>query len=215
MKMSERYTVKLVERSEVRDFIELHHYSHNVNGLKSDYCFAMYEGQEIIGAMMYGTMAMANQWKKYALSESSREKDVLELRRLVLIDDTERNAESFFIAKTLKWLRMNTTVEIIVSYADPNYGHEGVVYKASNFTHVGMTSPGKVIVFNGKKYHDKAIRAKYKGKLKPFAVALRNALNSGDAYYVNQEPKHIYIYYLQNPGLNANTHEMQKGAHHL
>lgn len=102
------YSVQPVARSEIRDFIEQYHYSHNINGLKSNYCFALYDGEAMIGAMIYGTMAMAGQWKKYTVDETTTQDDVLELRRLVLVDDTVRNAETFFIATTLRWLKKHT-----------------------------------------------------------------------------------------------------------
>lgn len=191
--MAINYTVRHVDRAEVRDFIESHHYSHNINGLRVAHCFGLYDGDQMVGAMLYGGLAMANAWKKYGDSDA----EVLELRRLVLIDDTPRNSESFFIGHTLRWLKRNTEVKIIVSYADPNYGHSGVIYRATNFEHVGMTAPGKVIMYNGKKYHDKAIRTKYKGKPKPFAKELRQALADGNAEYVKQLPKHIYVYKLR------------------
>lgn len=187
------YTVQLVPRSDVREFIEEHHYSHNINGLQASYCFGLFDGDVMVGAMIYGALSMANQWKKYG----DAKEDVMELKRLVLIDDTPKNSESFFIGATLRWLKKNSTVKTIVSYADPNYGHSGVIYRATNFLHVGMTSPGKVIYYQGKKYHDKAIRAKYKGKLKPFAVKLREALENGEAYYDTQKPKHIYTFSLR------------------
>lgn len=194
--MAIAYTVKLVERPEVRDFIEKHHYSHNINGLKSSYCFGMYDQEgEMVGAMIYGKLAMANAWKKYGDSVD----EVMELRRLVLVDDTPKNSESYFIGRTLRWLKANTKVKTLVSYADPNYGHSGVIYRATNFEHVGMTAPGKVIVWNGKKYHDKAIRTKYKGELKPFAKRLKQALEDGEAHYETQLPKHIYVKNLR-PG---------------
>ena len=88
----------------------------------------------------------------------------------------------------------NTNIKTVVSYADPNYGHSGIIYRATNFTHVGMTSPGRVIMYKGKKYHDKTIRTKYKGELKPFAKEVKEALNTGEAYYKKQLPKHIYVY---------------------
>lgn len=194
--MSIEYTVELVERAVVRDFIEKHHYSHNINGLMSSYCFAMYDqDNHMVGAMIYGKLGMANAWKKYGNSIE----EVMELRRLVLVDDTPKNSESFFIGRTLRWLKANTPVTTIVSYADPNYGHSGVIYRATNFEHVGMTAPGKVIIWDGKKYHDKAIRTKYKGELKPFAKRLKKALEDGEAYYTKQLPKHIYVKKLR-PG---------------
>jgi hypothetical protein len=183
------FCVKRVERPEIKDFIEKHHYSQSINGVMSKYCFAMYKDNELIGAMLYGNLGMANAWKKYGNSEDQ----VIELRRLVLIDDTPRNSESWFIGWTIRWLKKNTEIKTIVSYADANYGHSGVIYKATNFQHVGMTSKGRVIMHNGKKYHDKTIRTKYKGELKPFAKRLLIALEEGEAYYVKQEPKHIYV----------------------
>lgn len=103
----------------------------------SNYCFGLFNNNTMIGAMIYGKMAMANQWKKYSVNNNSNQSTIIELRRLVLIDDTAKNSESFFIAKTLKWLKNNTNIEIVVSYADPNYGHVGTVYKASNFVFLG------------------------------------------------------------------------------
>lgn len=190
MSIKDEYYVKKVERKEIKEFIEKHHYSHNINGCIADYCFGLYlkSTNILVGAMFYGKMAMANQYKKYG-----EQHEVIELRRLVLVDDTPKNTESFFIGWSLRWLKKNTDIKTIVSYADPNYGHSGVIYKATNFKHVGMTSPGRVIIYNGKKYHDKTIRTKYKGKLKPFAKKVKEALKSGDAYYKKQLPKHIYV----------------------
>ena len=183
-----QFDVELVQRSDIDNFIESNHYSGNINGVKSSFCFALLDDGKLIGAMIYGPFGMANAWKKYASSENQ----VIELRRLCLIDETPKNSESYFIGQTLKWLKKNTEIKVVVSYADPNYGHQGTIYKATNFEHVGMTSKGKVIWWNGKKYHDKAIRAKYNDKLKPFALRLIEALENGEASYSIQDPKHIY-----------------------
>ena len=181
------------ERSEIKDFIEANHYSGSINGVRSTYCFKMERNGELIGAMLYGQLAMANAYKKYA----DREEDVIELRRLCLIDDTPKNSESYFIGRTLRWLKKNTDILKVVSYADPNYGHQGTVYQATNFEKIGMTSKGRVIMWGEKKYHDKTIRTKYNGKLKPFAQRVKDALDSGEATYVTQLPKVIYLMRLK------------------
>lgn len=185
--------VHLCERGEISSFIEEHHYSKNINGCITDYCFKLTYNNEIIGAMFYGKMAMANQYKRFV----DREEDCIELRRLCCIDDTPKNTESFFIGKTLKWLKKNTQIKVVVSYADQEYGHSGIIYKASNFEYNGFKKGAKVIIHNGKQYHDKAIRTKYKGKLKPFAQRLKDALDSGDAYYKQTARKHTYTYKLR------------------
>lgn len=187
------FTVKRVERRDVASFIEAHHYSHNINGCIADYCFALFDGDVMVGAMFYGRMAMANQWKRFA----ERAEDVIELRRLVCIDDTPKNTESFFIGATLKLLGKEWNKDgIVVSYADKEHGHSGVIYRASNFQMVGEIKGARVINVNGKLYHDKTIRTKYKGELKPFALRVKEQLDSGEAFYQNTAGKYTYVYHL-------------------
>lgn len=187
------YSVKLVERKDIAEFIETWHYSKSINGCISDYCFGLYDGEHLIGAMFFGRMAMANQWKRFG----DKEEDVIELRRLCCIDNTPKNTESFFIGNALRWLKKNTNIKMVVSYADAEYGHSGTIYKASNFVLEGKRAGAKVIIHNGKKYHDKAIRTKYNGKLKPFAQRLVDALESGEAYYAKTAGKFCFTYRLK------------------
>jgi hypothetical protein len=186
-------SVELCDVSEVRDFITKWHYSGGINGVRSRYCFKLLYDGEIIGAAIFGGVAMANVWKKYV----SREEDLLELRRLCCIDDTPKNTESYFIGQCLRWLLKNTEVKKVISYADMDCGHSGIIYRATNFEYLGKTSTGRVILYQGKRYHDKAIRTKYKGKLKPFAQRLREALERGDATYTRTKGKHRYLYDLE------------------
>lgn len=191
--MAITYTVHPCERSEIKNFIEEWHYSHNINGLLSDYCFKLMDGDKMVGAMIYGGLGMANCWKKYA----EKREDIIELRRLCCIDDTPKNTESYFIGRTLKWLKKNTAIKKVISYADNTYNHRGIIYQASNFQYLGKTAKGRVIMFNGKRYHDKTIRTKYKGELKPFAKQIKEALENGEAYYVPTLGKDIYMYDLE------------------
>jgi len=195
------YEVKSTTIQEIRSFVEEWHYSGNVNGLRVSYCFGLYDEGVLIGGMIYGGLGMANAGKKYADSEG----EVIELRRLCCIDDTPKNTESYFIGQTLRWMKKHTDIKVIVSYADAHYGHEGTIYKATNFEHVGMTSKGRVIVWGEKQYHDKTIRTYYTNKagvkdLKPFAKRVKNALDCGEANYEDRPPKHIYVMNLRRKG---------------
>jgi len=186
------YKVEPVERKDIKEFIETNHYSKSINGCISDYCFALFDGQLMIGAMFYGRMAMRGQWCRFSKNES----DVIELRRLCCIDDTPKNTESFFIGKTLRWLKKNTDLKIVVSYADVEYNHSGTIYKASNFKYEGFRKGARIIMYEGKKYHDKTVRTKYGGKLKPFALKIKTALEAGLAFHVETAGKHCYTYLL-------------------
>ena len=187
------FEVKLITRKDVQDFIEKWHYSQSINGLRVSHVFGLFCDDDLIGAMIYGPLGMANTWKKYGETEN----DVIELRRLCCIDNTPKCTESYVIGKTQRWLKKNTNHKIIVSYADAHYNHTGIIYRATNFQYEGLTSKGRVIDYDGRTYHDKAIRTKYKGKLKPFAQRLKQALESGDAKYISTPGKHIYTFKLR------------------
>lgn len=60
--------------------------------------------------------------------------DSWELSRLVIIDRVPTNAESFFIAATIRYIKRNyPNVACLVAFADPTHGHQGTVYRASNW----------------------------------------------------------------------------------
>jgi hypothetical protein len=187
------WNVKRVERSEVRDFIEKWHYSGSINGCIADFCYALYDGDKMKGAMFYGRMAMANQWKRFG----EKPEDVIELRRLCCIDDTPKNTESYFIGRSLRLLKKDWGGKTVVSYADKEYGHGGTIYKASNFKMTREIAGARVIMHEGRRYHDKAIRTKYKGELKPFAKRLKKALEDGHAHYKTTAGKYTYVYQLK------------------
>jgi len=185
------WTVKRIKRSDIRDFIETWHYSKSINGCIADHCYALYDPDDNLkGGMFYGRMAMANQWKKFS-DEASK---VIELRRLCCVDDTPRNAESFFIGRSLRLLKKDWGCGVVVSYADKQWGHEGTIYKASNFKMGDEIKGASIIKWGDRTYHDKTIRTKYKGVLKPFAKRVKDALESGEAFYMKTKGKYTYTY---------------------
>jgi len=63
-----------------------------------------------------------------------------ELARLWLKDEMPRNSESWFIGRAIRHVKQcHPTVHTLVSYADPQHGHQGIIYKASNWTYDGVT----------------------------------------------------------------------------
>jgi len=190
------FVVAPVTRSMVTGFIEKWHYSHNVNGITDEYCFALYYENNMIGAAMFGKPATPG------VAEAYNNGGVLtELRRLCCIDNTPRNTESYFIGQMLKWLRLNTDVSVILSYADTTYGHEGTIYKATNFELVGQSSQTPVIEYKGKTYHKRLLHQ----KRRVFQKEIIAALEAGEAKWIKTKPKNIYIMHLRKTALLSNT----------
>ena len=190
------YEVRLVKRSAIKSFIEKNHYSHNINGLKVSYCFGVFNRDgNLVGGVIFGQLS-TTAWKKYGKTEE----EVLELRRLVLADSCVFNSESYVVGACIRHIRKHALkVKVIVSYADPYYGHSGIIYKASNFKYEGTTAKDTVLVdkTNGKRYHSRAMRTKYKGKFKPFALRLQEKFKEGKLEIITVPPKHIYTYRIQ------------------
>ena len=193
------FTIEPVERKVIQSFVHKWHYSHSTNGVQQTQCFALFNGEKMIGAMMYALPSMKSTAAKYNPDNPLR---CWELRRLCCIDDTPTNTESYFIGQTLKWLRRNTDIEVIISYADLEFGHEGVIYKATNFIHLGKSGGGRVLVVDGKKYHARSLNQKEK----PYGRDLKRRWENKnghkfwdseqDMHFVNTKPKNIYVYYL-------------------
>ena len=178
--------------ADIRLFVETHHYSGSVNGVKVTTCYRVDHCGILVGAVIYGQMS-TTAWKKFGRSEI----EVLELRRLVLIDDAPKNSESRVVGWTLRHIRKNLPlVKVVVSYADPYYGHSGIIYKASNFKYLGMSAKdnGFHNPITGKTYHSRALRTKYNGDYKPFVKELRFLKEVGILQPVVLPGKHCYIY---------------------
>ena len=199
MKVSD-FTIEAVSRKVIQSFVHKWHYSHDTNGVQQTQCFALFDDMKMIGAMIYALPSMKSTAAKYNPDNPDR---CWELRRLCCIDDTPTNTESYFISQTLKWLRQNTDVEVVISYADLEQGHEGIIYKASNFHYLGQSDGGSILMVDGKKYHARSMNQKEK----PYGRELKRRWNNKeghsfwdskeeDMYYVDTKPKNIYVYYL-------------------
>lgn len=64
---------------------------------------------------------------------------VLELNRLIINDNLPTNSLSFFVTQCLKLLSPRPLC--IVSYSDPNHGHHGYIYQATNWIYTGTSTP--------------------------------------------------------------------------
>ena len=54
-------------------------------------------------------------------------------------DDYGKNIESYVISQTLKMLKKDSTkTKVVVSYADRNANHKGIIYRATNWLYQGF-----------------------------------------------------------------------------
>jgi len=180
----------------VRKFLKKWHYSDYVN-IQSKHTFCLFKVgnfgiPEMVGVCIYTRPAGPTAAQSYYPEAPDR---VLELRRLCLIDATPKNAESFFVSRTIKWLKKNSKWEFILSYADMEQGHSGVIYRASNFEYLGVTGVGKTLEVDGKRFHIRTLSMLDR----PYGVEINRRYKQKDPNVKVLEtlPKNIFIYKLK------------------
>tara|TARA_B100000287_G_scaffold431096_1_gene487677 strand:- start:701 stop:1318 length:618 start_codon:yes stop_codon:yes gene_type:complete len=196
MKVSE-FWIEQINYQTAKPFVKKWHYSESVKGLHVSFSFGLYSSDgkfglpKMLGVMLYGVPAMPDVSKKYCPDEPEV---VLELNRLCCIDDTPKNTESYFIGQTMKWIKRNSKYKVILSFADPAEGHEGTIYKATNFIHKGMTAGANALYVDGERLHQRMLTKKC-----PKGDEIRRRIKDGNDENIWKEklpPKHVYIYYL-------------------
>lgn len=125
-------------------FVTAQHYSHRPSIFWAG--FGLEIAGKIEGVVVYGQPSPAIQ--KHAFRD--RDFTLYELTRLV-IQTRDRNAASFLIGRSLKELPAPCAV---ISYADTEQNHAGIVYQATNWLYTGATVSHDVsYIINGKKTH--------------------------------------------------------------
>ena len=184
MSLVKTFIVKQISYSECKNFCKLWHYSKSCPPGKV--YFGLFDSDLLIGVICYGCPAMRHQKTCYNTD--------IELRRLCCIDDTPKNTESYFIGNTLKKIK-RLGYRRVLSLADPNFGHSGIIYQATNFKYLGREQGGgsRDIFVDGKKYHSRTAFAKFgaSGKKK-----LQELFPDCIVEVKDKERKHVYVYDL-------------------
>jgi len=71
---------------------------------------------------------------------------VLCLHRLVCVPWAPRNAASFLLAQSIKLIKATGRWDCLITYASTRFGHDGGIYRATNWEFVGYTQPEPVWV---------------------------------------------------------------------
>ena len=201
-------SVRPLNRSVAADFVEKYHYTHKSSSCR--YAFGLYSigtqhmffagnTEKLIGVMTYGHPVSNRAIGSITKTISLALDNVLELTRLVVLDETGTNTESWFIGQTFDWLKKNAPeVKVLVSYADPEQSHTGGIYRATNWLYQGCgyskLMPDYSIRISEDELwtHSRTVGSRWGNK----SVA-NLAKSIGQTFYRKEETaKHRYIYFL-------------------
>ena len=164
-------------------FVSVKHYSRRPSVFWEG--FALIEDGHVQGVVVYGQPSPPIQ--RHAFRD--RDFRLYELTRLVVQTKT-RNAASFLIGNSLRMLTNQPCA--VVSYADSEMGHAGIVYQATNWIYTGATvSHDKAYIVDGKRLHPMTLRDM--GITNPTAWAKANGIEM-----VSPMQKHRYFKLIGN-----------------
>lgn len=171
-----------ITKSVADEFVSKKHYSRNPSIFWAG--FGLVDGIKLVGVCVYGQPSPSI--SSYAFKD--RDFRLYELSRLV-IQTNIKNAASFLVGRSLKMLPAPCAV---VSYADTEYHHCGIVYQATNWIYTGSpTSHEKTFLIDGKRVHSMTLRDQ--GITATIKYAKENNVEMIDPL-----PKHRYFQFVGN-----------------
>jgi hypothetical protein len=156
--------------------------------------------EKFIGAIVFGQPV----GRSAAESVSSKISidEVFELTRLYIHDGYGRNIESYCLTKAIQFLKRDfPEIKAIITYADGEQGHRGIIYQACNFHYQGNSSlalmPNFSISLKGPPYqwmHSRTVSSTYGSHNVEY---LKKKI--GHTFWRKKEStKHRYVYLLGN-----------------
>ncbi len=141
---SEYEVVSLPERKEAYEFVRAHHYAHQVPPTR--FSHGLLWNDLLVGVALY-TVPQREAVLSSVFPGGSDE--AIELGRFILYESVKRNAESWFLARSLELLKQEG-MRGVVSFSDPTEwadaagnivkpGHVGTIYQATNAVYLGQT----------------------------------------------------------------------------
>lgn len=178
---------------DVSAFVKEHHYSHSHQATNILYSFRIDVGGVLSGAALFGNMA-GNPKASCVMEGHDDPHEYQELCRLVLLNELPKNSESRFIGWCLRWLKKNTNLVALISFADPTQNHKGTIYHATNWVYCGLQKQDRNrLIVNGVDIHPRQLYNMYGTssvkKLREQGLVVEEK---------PREPKHRFVFPLRN-----------------
>lgn len=175
-----KYKIRPIPYKVAMRIVILNHYLHRK--APCSFAFGLMDGWDIKGVICYGTPSSAP--LRSGICGPDEKNNVIELTRLWVCDSVGKNGESYLIGNTIPLVNK----EIIVSFAEIDQGHLGIVYQATNWIYTGLSAKRTNWTIEGMNKHGQTIGDKY----------TRSEIREkfGDKFSLVERPrKHRYVYF--------------------
>lgn len=115
----------------------------------------VWENNTYIGVVLFSRGASSNLLKPYRLTTT----EGCELTRVAL--NKHETPVTRIIRLSIMFLKKNSPdLRLVVSFADPQYGHHGGIYQGGNWVYCGDTAKGAEYWHSGKRLHSRQVSEK-------------------------------------------------------
>lgn len=147
-----------IEKDLAKDFIFANHYSSSLPRLNKKF-LGFYLEEELVGVMTLGWGTRPKETIKKIFPELDTP-DYYEIGRMAMLDKMPRNSETQMISTAVKWLKLNTKIKVLFTWADGFYGKAGYVYQAASFRYLGFSNTDTYLK-DGMKLHVRSVMKKF------------------------------------------------------
>lgn len=149
----------------------------------------VWEDDKFIGCVLFSRGNTQNLGTAYGLSMI----EVCELSRVAL--DKHKSSVTKIISVALLMLKKKEKLKLVVSFADANQSHLGIIYQAGNWVYSGLSSAGYKFLMGGKEYHSRQVATD--GVNIQFGRK-RKCPKISECERINLKPKYRYLYPLDS-----------------
>ena len=154
--------LRLLNKYEAAQFVSTRHYSAVMPRL-TKYYFGYYKKDKLVGVITFGWGTRPKHTIQ-KLFPSLDTKDYYEIGKMCLDDSLPKNSESQLLSKSIDWLKKNTNIKYLFTWADGIVGKPGYVYQAANFLYGGFSITDTYVSKSGEKIHPRTIQGQLPNK---------------------------------------------------
>jgi hypothetical protein len=145
-----------VDKNQVSNFLAEYHYSPVMPKLTRHYlgCFV---NKKMVGAITFGWGTRPKHTIKKLFPDLDT-LDYFEIGKMAMDNDMPRNSESQMLKLSIQWLRENTKIKYLYTWADGIVGKPGYVYQGSNFLYGGFITTDTYVTESGERVHPRTMQ---------------------------------------------------------
>jgi len=142
--MFKNFVIRKINKLQCKSILQEYHYLSKINkGFRSGHNFGLFNGEVLVGVCIFHSPSVPETVKGCFGLKRNEQHNIFELGRLCILPTViQPNILSWFVSRSIKFLRKEVRVKALLSYADASF-HTGYIYQATNFGYYGLTAKKK------------------------------------------------------------------------